>query len=83
MPTIIRCALYARVSTIDQYSENKLTELRAYVEARGWTLTCECVDDGIWGATENRPSLDELTRDARRHRLMSSPAGDPVRLAAT
>ena len=33
----LRAALYARVSTNDQTTDNQLMELRRYVEARGWT----------------------------------------------
>jgi DNA invertase Pin-like site-specific DNA recombinase len=69
MPTAIRVALYARVSTTDQHTENQLTELRRYVAARGWAITREYVDDGISGAKERRPALDELLRDARRRRF--------------
>jgi DNA invertase Pin-like site-specific DNA recombinase len=35
---------YARVSTEDQHTANQLTELRRYVEARGWAATAEHVD---------------------------------------
>jgi DNA invertase Pin-like site-specific DNA recombinase len=68
MPTTIRCAIYARVSTADQHTENQLTELRRYAEARGWTITREYIDQGVSGAKERRPALDDLTRDARRRR---------------
>jgi DNA invertase Pin-like site-specific DNA recombinase len=67
MPT--RCALYARVSTTDQHNENQLTELRAYAQARGWTITREYLDEGVSGAKERRPALADLTRDARRRRF--------------
>ena len=30
----MRCAIYARVSTLDQHVENQLQELRSYVERR-------------------------------------------------
>src|SRR5262245_48575542 len=67
MPT--RCALYARVSTTDQHTDNQLLELRAYCSSRGWTITREYIDTGISGAKERRPALDELIRDARRRRF--------------
>jgi hypothetical protein len=53
----VRAALYARVSTIDQETENKLLELRRYAEARGWAVT-EFVDRGVSGAKERRPALE-------------------------
>ena len=64
----MRAALYARVSTLDQAPENQLTELRRYVDARGWTAQ-EYVDHGVSGARERRPALDQLIRDARRRRF--------------
>ena len=60
-----RAALYARVSTLDQTTENQLIELRRYAEARGWTVA-EYVDSGISGSKERRPALDQLMADAKR-----------------
>ena len=48
--------------------ENQLTELRSYVERRGWTAV-EYVDKGVSGAKDRRPSLDELLKAARRRRF--------------
>ena len=64
----MRAAIYARVSTLDQEPENQLAELRRYVEARSWEA-CEYVDEGVSGALEHRPALDELVRDAKRRRF--------------
>ena len=64
----MKAALYARVSTLEQAPENQLTELRRYVDARGWTAQ-EYVDHGVSGAKERRPALDQLIRDARRRRF--------------
>jgi len=61
-----RIALYARVSTLEQQTENQLAELRRYAEARGWSMPVEYVDKGVSGATDRRPALDALLRDARR-----------------
>src|SRR3954468_3147814 len=63
-----RAALYARVSTHDQTTENQLIELRRYVEARGWTAV-EYLDEGISGTKERRPALARLIADARRRRF--------------
>ena len=65
---VVKAAIYARVSTVDQEPENQLQELRRYVEARGWTAT-EYVDRGVSGAKERRPALDQLVTDARRRRF--------------
>jgi DNA invertase Pin-like site-specific DNA recombinase len=64
----LRAALYARVSTTDQTTENQVIELRRYAEARGWTVA-EYIDNGISGTKERRPALDRLIADARRRRF--------------
>lgn len=64
----MRVAIYARVSTADQTTENQLLELRRYVQARGWTAT-EYVDNGISGSKDRRPALDELTAAVKRHQV--------------
>ena len=64
----MRCAIYARVSTLDQEPENQLQELRQYVAARGWTAV-EYVDRGVSGAKDRRPALDQLVADARRRKV--------------
>ena len=63
-----RAAIYARVSTFDQTTENQVIELRRYAETRGWTAN-EYVDEGVSGSTDHRPALDTLLRDARRRRF--------------
>jgi DNA invertase Pin-like site-specific DNA recombinase len=63
-----RAAIYARVSTLDQTTENQLVELRRYVEVRGWAAK-EYVDEGVSGAKDRRPALDALVLDARRRRF--------------
>lgn len=63
-----RAAVYARVSTLEQTTENQLVELRRYVKHRGW-LAREYVDEGVSGTTDRRPELDKLVRDAKRRRF--------------
>lgn len=63
----VRAAIYARVSTNDQTTENQLLELRRYCEARGWTAT-EYVDTKS-GAKDRRPGLDTLMAAARRRQF--------------
>ena len=63
----MRAALYARVSTADQTTENQLEELRRYVSARGWEPTE--YTDVISGAKDRRPALDRLLKDARRRKV--------------
>ena len=63
-------AVYARVSTTNgQTCENQLLELRRYIEARGWTTFNEYLDEGVSGAKDRRPALDQLIADARRRRF--------------
>jgi DNA invertase Pin-like site-specific DNA recombinase len=64
----VKVAMYARVSTHDQTAENQLLELRRYVSARGWSAV-EYVDEGVSGAKDRRPALDQLVADVRRHKV--------------
>jgi DNA invertase Pin-like site-specific DNA recombinase len=61
---VISAGLYARVSTADQNTENQLTALRSFAEARGWAAL-EFVDHGVSGAKERRPALDALLSAVR------------------
>ena len=63
-----RAAIYARVSTLDQTTENQLRELRHFIKARDWTVR-EYVDEAVSGSTDTRPALDKLLRDAKRRRF--------------
>ena len=63
-----RAAIYARVSTFDQTTENQVIELRRYADTRGWTAN-DYVDQGVRGSTDHRPALDKLLRDAKRRRF--------------
>ncbi len=64
-----RVALYARVSTTEQSTESQLLDLRRYVRERGWELFKEYTDNGISGATDSRPALNELMNDAKKRRF--------------
>ncbi len=63
-----RAAIYARVSTDQQTTENQLKELRAVAKRMGWKLDGEYVDQGISGAKgrEQRPAFDRLCKAAVR-----------------
>jgi DNA invertase Pin-like site-specific DNA recombinase len=64
-----RAALYARVSTDRQTTDNQLNELRAVAERMGWEVVSEYVDRGISGAKgrDQRPQFDAmLTAVTRR-----------------
>jgi len=60
-PTLLRTAIYARVSTADQHPENQVRSLRKYIESRGWICTHELIDTAS-GASRDRPSLKSLMK---------------------
>jgi DNA invertase Pin-like site-specific DNA recombinase len=64
----LRAALYARVSTDKQNTENQLTELRQAAERLGWEVVAEFVDKGISGAKgrKDRPQLDAMLKGVAR-----------------
>ncbi len=60
-----RVAVYTRVSTEDQAKEgfslaSQLGRLRAYAEARGWTIAKKYVDDGHSGRSTKRPAYTRM-----------------------
>lgn len=64
----LRVALYARVSTDKQSTENQLQELRAAAKRLDWSIADEFVDRGISGAKgrNSRPKLDALLKGIAR-----------------
>lgn len=67
----LRAALYLRTSKSDQTTENQRLALAEEVERRGWTVTETYQDAGVSGAKfgKQRPELDRLLKDAKRHRF--------------
>jgi DNA invertase Pin-like site-specific DNA recombinase len=63
-----RVALYARVSTENQTTDNQLIELRTVAERMGWVIVEEFVDQAISGAKgrDKRPAFDLLLKGATR-----------------
>ena len=63
-----RVAVYTRVSTSSQSTENQRHELLRVAEARHWEIAHEYTDNGISGAKgrTDRPALDALLKDAVR-----------------
>jgi DNA invertase Pin-like site-specific DNA recombinase len=66
-----KVALYSRVSTDRQTTENQLIELRAVADRHGWVIVDEYIDQGISGAKgrDQRPEFDRLLKDASRKRF--------------
>ncbi len=65
MTAPLRAWTYARVSTTDQAVEGTSLDTQAqqtsdFVKAKGWTLVEHIVDEGISGATDTRPGLDQI-----------------------
>lgn len=63
-----RVALYARVSTDKQSTENQLRELREVAGRIGWNVVGEFVDRGISGSKgrADRPRLDAMLKGVAR-----------------
>lgn len=63
-----KVALYARVSTDGQTTENQLQELRKVADQNGWQIIQEFVDHGISGAKgrDQRPAFDEMCKGVIR-----------------
>ncbi|MBM3344165.1 MAG: helix-turn-helix domain-containing protein [Betaproteobacteria bacterium] len=66
-----KVAIYARVSTASQTTENQLIDLRQTAERMGYTIVAEFVDNGISGAKGrcDRPALDQMLKQAAQRRF--------------
>jgi DNA invertase Pin-like site-specific DNA recombinase len=66
-----RAALYLRVSTGEQTTENQRRELEAVAVQRGWEIVATYEDAGISGAKgrDARPGFDTMLKDATRGRF--------------
>jgi len=59
-------ALYVRVSSGEQNPAAQERALRDYIQRRGWKLQQIYRDQGVSGASSNRPALIELMKACRR-----------------
>ena len=66
-----RAALYLRVSTDGQTTENQSRALKAVAAQRSWTVVATYDDNGVCGAKgrDQRPGLDAMLTDATRGRF--------------
>jgi DNA invertase Pin-like site-specific DNA recombinase len=64
----MRVAIYARVSTDEQTTENQVFELEKVAKRMGWTVT-EVYADTISGTKAKRPELDKLLKSAMRKEI--------------
>lgn len=75
-------ALYLRVSTKEQTTENQRLELERVAAAKGWLISEVYEDQGVSGAKgrEKRPAYDRLLKDAVRSKFNVVMAWDVSRL---
>ena len=66
-----RAALYLRVSTDSQTTDNQRQALLEEASRRGWQIASEYRDHGVSGAKsrDKRPQLDAMLRDAAKGRF--------------
>jgi len=66
-----RVAIYLRVSTDGQTTENQHRELQLVAERSGWNIVEIYEDHGISGSKgrDQRPAFDQLLKDAARRRF--------------
>jgi DNA invertase Pin-like site-specific DNA recombinase len=66
-----RVAIYGRVSTIEQTTDNQINFLQEIVSRNGWELVQTYVDEGISGTKgrDKRPEFDRLCKDMVRRKF--------------
>jgi DNA invertase Pin-like site-specific DNA recombinase len=66
-----RVAIYGRVSTSEQTTDNQINFLKEIVDRNGWNLIDTYVDEGISGtkSREKRPEFDRLCKDMVRRKF--------------
>jgi DNA invertase Pin-like site-specific DNA recombinase len=64
----MRVALYARVSTDRQETDNQLAQLREFAEKQGWEIAGEYVDHES-GAKSDRAEIQRMFTDASKRRF--------------
>ena len=71
LPSRTRVALYLRVSTSNQTTQNQRHDLERVAALRGWTIVDTFQDKGISGAKGriDRPALDALLKAATRRKI--------------
>jgi len=67
----VKAAIWARVSTADQHTENQVSELRALAVTRGYQVTAEITtEDSAWASGTNGNGTKGKEFDARRAELL-------------
>ena len=67
---IVRCGLYARVSTTDgrQDTDNQLVQLREYCQRQGYQIVAEYIDHAS-GKTDDRMAFKRMFEDASKRKF--------------
>ncbi len=65
MTPTTRCAIYARVSTNDQTTENQLLALRDLAERNNHEIVSEFVDQGVSGVATKKDARAKMLLDAK------------------
>jgi DNA invertase Pin-like site-specific DNA recombinase len=67
----VKAALYLRVSTGEQTTENQRLELQRVAAIRGWQIVAEYEDAGISGSKgrDERPGFDQLCKAAMQNKF--------------
>ena len=72
----VKCAIWARVSTTDQHTENQLYVLREWAERRGYEVVREfIVEDSAWAVAQPMPSAAPVTIATNKLAWFMVPAG--------
>jgi DNA invertase Pin-like site-specific DNA recombinase len=64
----MRIALYLRVSTAKQETENQAMQLREFAPKQGWQIVQEYVDYET-GSKSDRPAFQRMFKDASQHKF--------------
>ena len=71
MAKVTRAAIYGRVSTDGQTTDNQIIALKEVAKRRGWEVVDAYIDHGISGAKgrDKRPDFDRMLKDASRRKF--------------
>ncbi|MER9328981.1 recombinase family protein [Mesorhizobium sp. M0488] len=66
--SVKRAAVYLRVSTKEQTTENQMLELQRVAQSKGWPISAVYEDEGISGTKgrDKRSAYDQMLKDAAR-----------------
>jgi DNA invertase Pin-like site-specific DNA recombinase len=62
----MNCAVYVRVSTGTQDTENQLAQLRAFAHSQGWVIVAEYADE-LTGKNSDRAQFQLMFKHASVH----------------